>query len=51
MPMDGGEMIFKYYLATCLNNNSKYIDVPLWNLFYFDNNVHLIFQVCLDINL
>ena len=34
-------IFFKYYLATCLNNNSKYIDVQHnGTYFIFDNNVH-----------
>jgi len=36
-----GDDFFKYYLAACLNNNSKYIDVQHnGTYFIFDNNVH-----------
>ena len=36
-----GDDLFKYYLATCLNNNTKYIDVQHnGTYFIFDNNVH-----------
>ena len=47
-----GNDFFKYYLATCLNNNSKYIDVQ-HNGTYFILIIMfiLIFQVYLDINL